>query len=293
MNDYNFSNNHSFSQHFYLLITLLLITAQPVTAYAEANLMITPSRIMFDERARSAQVTLTNTGTEAGTYRISFLRQNMTENGQFVAVKSNEEGMFSDPMIRFSPKQLILSPGQSQVIRLMLRKSKDLTKGEYRSHMLFQTLPKPSKNTLADSIKARETGTIKVEIIPVVGISIPIIVRHGKLEYNLTIDNAKMVSASEANPRASISVDMHRGGNSSVYGDFRAVFTPNDGGSPEVIALANGVAVYTPNLLRHFLIPIAAPIGTSFDNGTIRIVFLESGKNEKTGLIAETKLSLQ
>lgn len=255
--------------------------------------MVTPSRVVFDDRTRSAQVTLMNTGSEAGTFRVSFIRQNMTENGQFIAVESNEKGMFSDPMIRFSPRQLILPPGQSQVVRLMLRKPKELAKGEYRSHMLFQNLPKTSGTSLEDSIKAKESKTITVEIIPVVGISIPIIVRHGKLEDNLTLNNARLIPGTEANPRASISVDMHRDGNRSVYGDFRAVFTPNDGGSPEVIALANGVAVYTPNVLRQFSIPMSTPVGTSLSNGTIRIVFLESGKNEETGLIAETKLSLQ
>jgi len=285
-------NNNTRGYFSYLLISLLLIIAQPVTADSGATLMVTPSRVVFDERARSAQVTLMNTGTEAGTFRVSFIRQNMTEDGQFVAVKNNEKGMFSDPMIRFSPKQLVLPPGQSQVVRLMLRKPKNLADGEYRSHMLLQTLPKPSQNTLADSLKAKETETIKVEIIPVVGISIPVIVRHGKLENSLTIDNAKLIPGSEANPRASISVDMHRKGNSSVYGDFRAIFTPNDGDEPTVIALANGVAVYTPNTLRHFSIPISAPVGTSFSDGTIRIIFLESGKDEDSGLIAETKLSL-
>jgi len=292
MKQHKFLNRRNLCSHFYPLIALLLITAQSATVYADANLMVTPSRIVFDERMRSAQVTLTNTGTEAGTFRISFIRQNMSEDGQFAAVKNSEKGMFSDPMIRFSPKQLVLPPGQSQVVRLMLRKPKNLADGEYRSHMLLQTLPKPSQNTLEDSLKAKETETIKVEIIPIVGISIPVIVRHGKLENSLTIDNAKLIPGSEANPRASISVDMHRKGNSSVYGDFRAIFTPNDGDEPIVIALANGVAVYTPNTLRHFSIPISAPVGTSFSDGTIRIIFLESGKDEDSGLIAETKLSL-
>jgi hypothetical protein len=286
-------NNNIRGYFSYLLITLLLIIAQPVTADSGATLMVTPSRVVFDERTRSAQVTLMNTGSEAGTFRVSFIRQNMTEDGQFVAVKDNEKGMFSDPMIRFSPKQLILPPGQSQVVRMMLRKPKNLAEGEYRSHMLLQNLPKASGTSLEDTLKAKEENTIKVEIIPVVGISIPVIVRHGKLDDGLTIDNAKLVPGTEANPRASISVDMHRKGNRSVYGDFRAIFIPNDGDEPTVIALANGVAVYTPNVLRHFSIPITAPAGTRFNDGTIRIIFLESGKDEDTGLIAETKLSLQ
>lgn len=276
-----------------VLSAACLITSQSAAIAAGANLMITPSRVVFDDKTRSAQVTLLNTGTEAGSFRITFIRQQMTDTGEFIKVKANEKGNFSDTMIKYSPRQIFLPAGQSQVVRLMLRKPRDLKNGEYRSHMLFQSLPKPSNNSVEKAAKAKKDKTIEIEITPIVGISIPIIVRHGKLEDSLTIDNAKLMPGTKANPRASISVDMHRKGNRSVYGDFRAIFIPNDGDTPEVIALANGVAVYTPNTLRHFSIPITAPFGTRFSDGTIRIIFLESGKDEDSGLIAETKLAIK
>jgi hypothetical protein len=59
-----------------------------------------------------------------------------------------------------------------------------------------------------------------------------------------------------------------------------------------VIAMANGVAVYTPNTLRRFSIPLNAPAGTALNKGSIRLIFLESGKDENSGLIAETRLPL-
>jgi len=272
---------------------------QPI-ANAGANLMITPTRVVFDERERSKQVTIMNTGNETGNFRISYIRQDMTETGQFEPVEEGEKGMFSDRMVRYSPRQVTLPPGQSQVIRLMLRKPRDLQDGEYRSHMLFQALPKPSKNSIDSVIETNQKG-ITVEIIPIVGISIPVIVEQGKLSSTVSLSDIRYTPASEAVPKASIGIDIHRTGNGSAYGDFRATFTPHvENPDPEakleldsiVVGQTNGVAVYANSSMRHLEIPINAPAEVELANGELRIVFLESGKDENTGLIAEIKLDI-
>lgn len=283
-------------QYIYKLFTLFVFSvtcfvASQSFAIAGANLMVTPSRVVFEDRTRTAQVTLLNTGDETGSFRISFIRQQMTESGEFIRVEANEKGKYSDQMIRYSPRQVTLPAGQSQVVRLMLRKPRDLEAGEYRSHMLFQMIPKASKSSI-DSAMNTNTKGITIEIIPIVGVSIPVIARHGKLESRLKLENARINPATENNPKPSISVNMLRNGNQSIYGDFRAIFTPNDGSDPIVIALVNGVAVYTPNSLRQFAIPLSIPLETPLKEGKVRILFLESGKDEKTGLIAETNFAL-
>ena len=283
-------------QHIYKLLTFFVFSVtffitSPNVAIAGANLMVTPSRVVFEERTRTAQVTLLNTGNEAGSFRISFIRQQMTESGEFIKVEANEKGKYSDQMIRYSPRQVTLPAGQSQVIRLMLRKPRDLEAGEYRSHMLFQMIPKASKSSLDSAMNKNDDG-ITIEIIPIVGVSIPIIARHGKLESHLKLENARINPANQTNPKPSISVNMLRNGNQSIYGDFRAIFTANDGSAPIVIALVNGVAVYTPNNLRQFSIPLSVPLETPLKEGKVRILFLESGKDETTGLIAETNFAL-
>ena len=274
-----------------IALTLLCFGSVQSVAFAGANLMITPTRVVFDENMRTAQVTLINNGDETGDFRISFINQNMTADGKFEAVAEGEPGQYADSMVRYSPRQITLPPGQSQVVRLMLRKPRELESGEYRSHMLFQTLPKSSKSSI-ENINKKDDNTISVEIIPIVGISIPVIVRHGKLESAVKLENAQLIPANEKNPVARISVDMLRSGNQSIYGDFRAIFTPANGGTSVVIAMANGVAVYTPNTLRRFSIPLNAPSGTTLDKGSVRIILLESGKDENSGLMAETRLPL-
>jgi hypothetical protein len=272
------------------LTALLLLTGLSSSLQAAGNLMVTPTRIVFEQRDRSAQVTLVNQSDKTSSYRISFLRQNMTEDGQFMPVEEGEPGLFSDSMIRFSPRQVSIPPGQAQVIRLALRRPGDMADGEYRSHMLFQALPEPSSSSV-EALTQQTPEGITIELVPIVGISIPVIVRQGDLSSAVTLSNAKIVSADQSGGAAKISVDINRAGNSSAYGDLRATFTP-EGAAPIVIAQANGVAVYANMQSRLFEMPLTLPADLKLGNGEVDIVFLESGADEESGTLARTLLIL-
>jgi P pilus assembly chaperone PapD len=272
------------------LVALLLLTGLSSNLQAAGNLMVTPTRIVFEQRDRSAQITLINQSDKTSSYRISFVRQYMTEDGQFLPVEEGEPGLFSDPMIRFSPRQVSLPPGQSQVIRLALRRPADMADGEYRSHMLFQALPEPS-STNVEALTQQKPEGISIELVPIVGISIPVIVRHGDLHSAVTLSNARIVSGSESGSVAKVSVDINRDGNSSAYGDLRVTFTP-EGAAPIVIAQVNGVAVYADMPSRRLQMRLNLPTDLKLENGEVDFVFLESGADEKSGLLARTLIIL-
>ncbi len=273
-----------------VLVTLMLFVGVSSKSFAAGELMVTPTRVVFEPRTRSAQVTLVNQGGETSNFRISFIRQNMTESGDFVEVAESEAGLFSDPMIRYSPRQVSLPPGQSQVIRLLLRKPGDLTDGEYRSHMLFQALPSPASTSVGNVAGSSSDG-ISIELIPIVGVSIPVIVRHGDLNSTVTLTNPEITLSNDPTGSLKISVDINRQGNSSAYGDFRATFNPNEG-QPIIIAQANSVAVYANINKRHFEMPITVPTGFQLSNGVIDIVFIKSGSDAESGKMAQTSLVL-
>jgi hypothetical protein len=273
------------------LIAVMFFFDLSAAVQAAGNLMITPTRVVFEQRTRSAQVTLVNQGTETSDFRISFIRQNMTESGQFVPVAEDEAGMFSDTMIRYSPRQVRLPPGQSQVIRLLLRKQRDLEDGEYRSHMLFQTLPSAATTSVENITDNIPEEGITIELIPIVGVSIPIIVRHGDLENKVTLSDVKIKPATESGGSPVIAVSINRTGNSSAYGDFRAIFTPL-GGQAVIVAQANKVAVYANVDKRRFVMPLTVPPGFNLVDGTLDIVFLKPGFDIESGTLAETRLVL-
>ena len=282
--------NHRNSRVIQLILMLVLLTS-PMAANAAANLLVTPTRVVFEQRDRSAQVTLVNQGSETGEFRISFIRQDMTESGSFEPVPEGEAGLFSDKMVRFSPRQVKLPPGQSQVVRLMLRKPRDLADGEYRSHLLFQALPPATSSSIENIAKDTPAEGITVEITPLVGISIPVIVRHGQLESAVTLSAARVIPADDVNAAPAVAVTINRSGSGSAYGDFRATFTP-DGGDPIVVAQANGVAVYANIDNRRFQMPLTLPPGFKLANGVLDLAFVESGADIEFGILAQTRLVL-
>jgi P pilus assembly chaperone PapD len=277
--------------NFVLTIILSVISALLVTnANAAGQLMVSPTRIVFEGNERTKQVNLINNGSETSRYRISFVRRKMTGDGKFVEVAKNEPGMYSEDIVRFSPRQVTLQPGQSQTVRLMLRKKRDMQDGEYRSHMLFQSLPDPAVtdiNKLADN---NSTG-LTVQLIPVVGITIPVIVRQGKLSSTVSLSDFELKQANTVKAETTLSLKINRKGNSSAYGDFRVYFTPK-GGEPVVVAQVNGVAVYTPLASRYVELRLLTPSDLNLSNGELHITFLEPGKDEITGLLAESRFAV-
>ena len=271
------------------ILALLLLTAS-IAANAAANLLVSPTRVVFEQRDRSAQVTLVNQGSETGEFRISFIRQNMLESGEFVPVGDDQPGNYSDPLIRYSPRQVTLPPGQSQVVRLMLRKPRDLEDGEYRSHLLFQSLPPAASSSIENLATDAPAEGITVQITPIVGVSIPVIVRHGELDSAVTLSDAQIVAGADGRPV--VAVTLNRSGKGSVYGDFRVTFTPA-GGEPLVVAQANGVAVYANLDRRHFRSPLSLPAGIELANGTLDIAFIAAGKDPESGTLARTALHLE
>ena len=271
-------------------ILLMLAALLATTAHAAGQLMVSPTRIVFEGNERTKQVSLINNGSETSRFRISFVRRKMTEDGKFEEIAENEPGMFADEMVRFSPRQVTLKPGQSQTVRLMLRKKRDIEDGEYRSHMLFQALPDDAATGI-EELTDKQAKTVSVQLIPVVGITIPVIVRQGKLNSTVSLSDFELNQANTVKGEHTLLFRINREGNRSAYGDFRVYFTP-EGGKPVSLAQINGVAIYTPLASRTVELQLQTPAGLNLSRGELHITFLEPGKDETTGLLAESRLAV-
>lgn len=276
-----------------MLISMLLLIMQSLTtqtAFAASQLLVSPTRIVFEGRMRTAKVTLANTGDTTGRYRISFVQKQMTKAGNLIDIKEDVPGMYSDSMIRFSPREVTLPPGQAQVIRLMLRKKSNLETGEYRSHMLFQALPDPAATSI-QKLTDKSSDKLQIQLIPVVGVSIPVIIRHGSLQATATLNDLQFHPASDPKKQPRLSLTIEREGNRSVYGDFRVTFQPVTG-SAVIVGQANGVALYTPNNRRTFTTNLQVPPDLEFKNGDLHVTYLKHGQDAPSGVIAEARLRL-
>lgn len=268
-----------------IFICVLVFTGE---SFAASQLVIAPTRVVFSDKMRSAQVTLVNSGDEAGTYRISFVNKRMTEDGRFEDVKEARPGeQFAKKMIRFSPRQVVLEPGQSQVVRLGLRKPANLEPGEYRSHMVFKAVPKDAGRSIESAGKA---DGIKIQLTAIVAVSIPVIVRQGETSAEVAFVKASFQKRKEKEDYPHLLLELERSGNQSVYGDFLAEFVDSEG-KRAVVGQAKGVAIYTPGTKRLVRLPLTVPSGVELANGVIQVLY-RSPVDKGGKVMAQTQIKM-
>ena len=245
--------------------SFLLLTLSPFSASAEQMLQILPPRIVLTSE-RSANLTLINRGDKSGDYRLFMRNIRTNEYGKFFTIETPQPGdLYADSMIRFSPRKVTVPAQSKQDVRVVLRKPKDLAEGEYRSHLVFRSLPKQEQ--LED--KPNEKN-IAMTFNPILEVTIPVIVRHGNLTAALSFSDINITT--DSNNEQIITLTMNRSGNRSVYGDINIWWQKNDGEETRVAA-AKGVSVYFPNAIRIF--SLAAEIEQKIEGGKLRIQYIE------------------
>ena len=115
-------------------------------------------------------------------------------------------------------------------------------------------------------------GQFTVELIPIFGITIPVIVRHGDLTAGVAVKALSLAPGAQAGAPV-LAFRIERNGDRSVFGDLSVSFVPRDGGSELVLGRLNGVAVYTPNPARRFSLPLRVPNGTKLRAGQLRVSY--------------------
>lgn len=239
------------------------LTAPVVPVYAQDALQVMPTRLVMT-RESSGELTLINKGSKPGNYRILLRNIRTDDSGKFETAESAKNGeRFADEFVRFSPRRVTVDPGSFQKVRVMVRKPKDLADGEYRTHMVFQTLPEQKVNTLDEAA----TDEMEVAVQTIVEISIPIIIRHGKLTADVKLSAAKKESDK-------VLFTLNRGGNRSLYGDVE-VFLNSGANKNTRIGYARGISVYYPNALRTVELPFSLPEGVSAANQELLVKFAE------------------
>jgi len=235
---------------------------------AQGNLLITPKRLVFDGSRCTMDLNLANIGKDTAVYAISFLQVRMKDDGNFETITEPDPGqMFADKFIRFFPRTVRLGPGEAQVVKVQLQRSGELAEGEYRSHMYFRAVPK--EDPLGEPV-VTDTTTLTVKLTPIFGITIPVIIRSGNTKVATELSDLSLEYVSDTIPR--LQMKFSRSGNMSVYGDL-VVNHISPQGKVTRVGVANGIAVYTPNLVRGFAINLNPPKGTNLKSGKIRVTY--------------------
>jgi len=245
------------------------------------DLLVAPTRIVLDGR-KGTEIILNNIGDEPATYRISVEFRRMTPDGNLVDVTdaTAQEKAAAD-MIVYAPRRVTLAPHEPQSIRIAARPPQGLPDGEYRVHLLFRAIP-PSTPVAASGAEAAKG--LQLQLIPVYGVTIPVIVRLGNLEAKAGISN---VQVEKTDGKPAIGLDLSRSGTRSTFGEV-LVLKP---GVKDPIATLKSVAVYTELGKRHVDVPLDENYKGEL-SGPVTVQYVETyhDGNQK---IAETQAVLR
>lgn len=222
---------------------LTLLCAHVATAQ---NVAVLPGRIVLDGSTRTATAFVTNHGDAEGTFRVSLSYWRMDELGQLVEADSlaATSDNFAGPVVRYSPRRMVIPPGSSQTLRLMVRRPPGLeaTDWEYHAHLSIQSVPAvPNLKEVADPEIPIEEDAVVTRPIVSVETLVPVIVRIGRPDAKLEVTRTSLIAGAE---QPTVRVEIARLGQSSVYGDMIVDYVSADGIRTRLID-SGGVAIYT------------------------------------------------
>lgn len=263
-----------------------LLSAAPflfLSGRAEAgigDLLVAPTRIILDG-GKGAEIVLNNIGDEPATYRISTEFRRMNPDGSLADVANpSDRDKAAEDMIIFAPRRVTLAPNEPQSIRIVARPPQGLPDGEYRVHLLFRAIP-PATPVAKP---AEVPKGLSFKLIPVYGVTIPVIVRLGNLDVQAGITN---VHLDKKDGRPVVALDLTRTGTRSTFGEVRVL----KAGVKDPIADQNAVAVYTEINDRKVEVPIDEAYKGD-PTGPVTVQYIEK-YDDGSKTIAETQAVLR
>ena len=258
------------------------ITAATPASAGIGDLLVAPTRIVLDGR-KGAEVILNNIGDEPATYRISVEFRRMTADGGLVDVpEPSAEDKLAEDMIVYAPRRVTLAPHQPQSVRVNARAPEGLPDGEYRVHLLFRAIPPTHPVSAAGPDEAAKG--LRFALIPVYGVTIPVIVRFGNLQAKAGIANVHLETR-DGKPQ--VAMDLSRSGDRSTFGEVRVL----KAGVRDPIAIQKSVAVYKEVAMRRVSIPVDEAFKGAL-SGPVTVQYVET-YDDGSHTIAETHAVLR
>ena len=245
-----------------------------LSTVAMADLTITPVRVVFEGRDRSAVVELINETDHVNTYRMTWVHMKAKPEGGYEMdnLKQEDKNPFSvDSMVVFTPRQVTIEPHGHQIVRLSLRRPENLPAGEYRAHMAMTRMANEEKHPQDPAAEGVELS-MNVNL----GFSIPVIVRSGDdKDLKISLNAPKLQIGPNKKPELYIQVNRDAGKFSS-YGTLKVSWQPPKGAEKEIGVLSN-VALFPELPQRQVIIPLR----DNPTSGSLKVVYL--GKYESDG----------
>lgn len=234
-----------------------------VKLLAQGTIMINPKRIVFNNSDLKHTIAIMNTGSVETLYTVSFMQRRMNENGSFTDITEPDAGQkFADGHLRIYPRQVLLQPGESQIVALQRRRNDNMEIGEYRSHLTFMSVPSAAPLEIENN---NDSLSFSTRINTIFGMSIPIIMHSGEVSVSATINDIKLEDTL-------LTFNVNRKGNISTYGNFLIQYIPEQG-EPITIKELIGVAVYTTIEKRIMQFNLDKIPDVDLKKGSLKIIY--------------------
>jgi hypothetical protein len=272
---YSFIHQKSFLKSLEVLLKcsfVLLFTSLGFveSSNAQGNLLVTPKRVVFEGNKRSEELNLANVGRDSATFVVSFIQIKMHADGTFEQITQPDSAQkFADKNIRFFPRTVTLGPNEAQTVKVQLFKASELTPGEYRSHLYFRSMP--VEKPLGERPPQKDSS-ISVHLVPIFGISIPVIIRVGENSSKVNLSNITFHMERDTLP--TVNMTLNRSGSMSVYGDI-SVDHISPQGKVTPVGVVKGFAIYTPNALRTFQLALNKASNINYHKGKLHITYTD------------------
>ena len=159
---------------FAMVLGVLLFPAEASATF------ISPPRVIIDSNQVASEMVILNRSDETRVYNFQWLDRAMTADAKIAAddeIANIKDYRPASPFLVYSPRQVILGPGETQRIRFFVKRNK-MTDGEYRSHILI-------RGEAADKKKPERVEGLggSLGVVPQAGI--PVMVRHGRTKVEI------------------------------------------------------------------------------------------------------------
>ena len=193
----------------FCLLALMLVCG---VNSAFANLLITPTILVFDGQDRFANITLVNNGKKTFSYEMKWVNYNVKEDGSGYTLEDDykvTDRLDISEYMALSPRRVTLKPGESQKLRIALRRPPNLSsERDYRVHLRFSVIGVQDKlsdvflhKNAAPGEKARASASVNVQV----NYTIPIVIRTAKWNGEASVGQISM-SRDPGNGRLSVAV---------------------------------------------------------------------------------------
>lgn len=272
----------------FLILGVLWAMILPDSLQARTRgIMVAPQRIILENRHRTASITIVNPGDQPLQFRIGLIHMDMDSQGRLKKVAAPTPAQKElEKILRYSPRRTLLDPGRSQTIRLMARRPAGIPDGEYRMHLSISPIPLPLSPNKTE-VAANKTNRTNFDIDLLIGVTLPVFIRYGKLEADVGVSRVEVVKSE----KPFVNLDLTRTGNRSVSVNIDIYLVSEDGQEEKKVGMVSGAAVYYPNELRMVRIPLSLPKNVKLSGRNLKVI-LKDNENKKGTILSTKTVSL-